>query len=1555
MKRALLVVLKLFGLALVFVLGLVSALLLHVDFAAPRAFAVARVNAMLATSFKGKIVILNLDSLRLTGIKGGDADVFDPEGVKVIHVEGLSARLSAWGLLRSLVGGKDLDVGLSELRIRSADILLIQDEDGEIGLVRAFDSPEPEPETQEPSPGTNIRIADIRVDNAHVHAELAAIPRLDANLAGLTGAFVSTSKATEITVDGLDITSEGIQGLSPSGHFNGFARLPAEGDSDRQRIEAKYEGKLGDIRVSAIANVDGDEVHAKLDVSETSAESIRAIAPTQINLQTSVSAHAEVDGTLPHLTARLEAQIGEGEVELLGSATLPEEPENVLHAMVDVSARNIDLSVIDPGLPGSRLTADLSANVRSLPGGKIDGWLHLRNQIGEIAGQRIPEAEVRAEVTEQSVRGAAHIAEPGAPISVLFAVEPRAGAKAPTLVSFEANASIPRLDRFERSEPIGRGSAHLWTKGLLDLDGNRVRARAQLEAAGLDVTSVQLGHGFVSASADGPLTSPDFAADVRGVGMRAGGYGFPSVTGSAKGSLRSLAVTVRLTGDERSPSIHAGARISIGDAIAVRGALVKVLREDVVSTISVAAIDVAGGVVHVDSATIEGLGEPLLVSATIAGPQIKVTAKGADLDLDRIKRLFAREEDIRGHLAFDVDANMTGRTSSGRVEVHGWGLASRGVEDAKLDVALSLEKGALNGNVVVALEGVGRVELVAADVKPTGGVTTAAAWLGATGSLSVDGNVDLAAALRHVPRNVDQVAMAAGKLTIRAKASRASARAKPVVEIETSSEGLALVGSQGIIELPGGLLVPAPEPWRALGFDGTVKASLDNAGKTTVTASVRDAVGKLVSAEIRSELPFEKLGLDPERWRAELSRLSVEGSLEVPRRSLDPMPRELGTMPLAGEIAAKASFSGTAAAPKVELHAIGTNIGPLDTASCTRTFDVDVRLAYDGKQAELELEAASEGAKVLKADAQASFDLAALFSKKNEKKELDWDGSANLALDRFPLDVAEAFVGEAVGGTATGKVMVRDLHRDASLEGKIALDRISIGGAVYPTAKAEVTLKGGAFHALARVDQSDGYAEVKADGTLAWGAELAPSFDFVAPVDVAVRAKNFRALVVRPFLQETLTDLDGRVDADTKIRIEKGGTDGRMEGAIALREGTFGVPQLGETFHALKGNIVIKPWGTVRFDDFSAEGPTGKVTASAEAVVDGITFRKATAKFHIERDEALPIAVEGVPMGRAYGDIKVKAKLAKDGKKLVIDVDVPMLKVELPQSTGNSPQALAPDETVAIGHRNRDVFSSVLLKKAEEPSEPSELLVHASVKLGKDVEVKRDTTLRAKLRGKTTIVVKDTIRVGGQIRLGGGHVELQGKLFTIDRGSINFVGDDASDPLVVASAHWDAADKTRVFAEFTGKVSEGKLTLRSDPPLSEDEILSLILFGSTDGGVGATAPPGQEASTAAQGAGLAGGVVTQGVNKIISGVTSADITTRVDSSEANSPRPEVAVQITKAVSARLGYKLGVPTPGDNPDRAQLTLDWRFVKNWSLETVVGDQGSTAVDVVWRLRY
>ncbi len=98
---------------------------------------------------------------------------------------------------------------------------------------------------------------------------------------------------------------------------------------------------------------------------------------------------------------------------------------------------------------------------------------------------------------------------------------------------------------------------------------------------------------------------------------------------------------------------------------------------------------------------------------------------------------------------------------------------------------------------------------------------------------------------------------------------------------------------------------------------------------------------------------------------------------------------------------------------------------------------------------------------------------------------------------------------------------------------------------------------------------------------------------------------------------------------------------------------------------------------------------------------------------------------------------------------------------------------------------------------------------------------------------------------------------------------------------------------------------------------------------------------------------VGGAAVTTNVNRVLSSVTPLDITTRV-TSDAQSPTPEVAIQISPKLSAEISYRTRPPTPFENQDRTLVTLDWRFRRNWSIATTVGQQ-SSVVDLIWRYRY
>jgi translocation and assembly module TamB len=254
----------------------------------------------------------------------------------------------------------------------------------------------------------------------------------------------------------------------------------------------------------------------------------------------------------------------------------------------------------------------------------------------------------------------------------------------------------------------------------------------------------------------------------------------------------------------------------------------------------------------------------------------------------------------------------------------------------------------------------------------------------------------------------------------------------------------------------------------------------------------------------------------------------------------------------------------------------------------------------------------------------------------------------------------------------------------------------------------------------------------------------------------------------------------------------------------------------------------------------------------------------------------------------------------------------------------------------------------------EKPRAPGSLDIHLVADLGHDVRLKRNNNLEVYLTGQPTLDITDTTHVTGTVHLTRGMVDVFGKRFTIEPSStVAFTG-DASNPQLVVSALYEAPDKTRIFADVVGTAQKLKVNLRSEPPLPQDEILGLLLFGSTEGLMG-TPSPEQQPDPTQRAAGLASGVVTQGVNEALSGITTLQISTRVDTSQAANPRPELDVRVTNDVLARVTVQTGMPAPGQPPDRTLLTVDWRFKPRWSLQSTVGDQGTTLFDLLWHHRY
>jgi translocation and assembly module TamB len=383
--------------------------------------------------------------------------------------------------------------------------------------------------------------------------------------------------------------------------------------------------------------------------------------------------------------------------------------------------------------------------------------------------------------------------------------------------------------------------------------------------------------------------------------------------------------------------------------------------------------------------------------------------------------------------------------------------------------------------------------------------------------------------------------------------------------------------------------------------------------------------------------------------------------------------------------------------------------------------------------------------------------------------------------------------------------------------------------------------------------------------------------------------------------------------------------------------------------------------GKLQLDSMQARGLTGRVTAQGSAKLKGFSLESAEARLDIKESEKLPVTYEGVLIGDAWGHAKVNYLGNEAENRTELEVEVPQFHLEMPEVAGNGVQDLEPAEGVRIGaHRSDGKFVLVPLAPLEStsPDEENTRTTRVRVRLGQSVWIERGRQVSVQLTGNLELDSGAEQNVSGRIELKSGKLDVSGKRFEIERGVVTFEGNDIANPTITATARWDSPADYVVYADYAGTVESGKLKLRSEPVLTQNEILSLLLFGSPEGNLASGSSTQSQQSNAAAGAGaavsVAGGTATRGLNRALSDVTSLDVSTRIDTSTGSS-RPELVVQLTPRLTTRLTRTLGAPAPGQSPDMTFLTLELRIRRAWSVSAVVGDRGSSTVDLIWRKRY
>jgi translocation and assembly module TamB len=1519
----------LFGLV-AFVAGLLLLVTLALDLPPVRELVRTRANAELERALMGKITIERLGELGVSGIGRVDATIDDPFGRRVIVLRELDVSAFWPRIVWSVLTDDDaLRIGIDAIHLRHAEVIVRDDGKGAPTLAAAFQpKPSPKPEPKEPSPEVRVNVGRLRLDHAWIHGQLADGPLIDGELAGLAATFESNAKHTAFYLERSTLAFRSLpQKLDPSGVLSGRLELPT---GTGPRGSGRFDGLVAGAKLAAEGAWDGKNLRALVTAADLSGEPSRRFG---LDVREPTSLRVAAKGTWPSFA--VDAEVAGPAIRLdLRGRLQADEPAR---ANVTVEARNVDASRLAPDAPSSDLSAHAELAVTRSPEGVFDGTYRLKVPEGRVAAAATPTIDTHGQFGETSsgvlsVEGQVTIDEPGALVEASYRLRDEAGSSSAHAELVARLTNPPRLAAFDL-----RTSGTLSATADYDLKAQMLDADAKLRLTSVRHEAVRADDVVVKSKLRGKLPELGVLAEVTAGPVEASGRSFRHVGATVSGTASRLEVNalVEGTAPER---LELSTTVGLARGTELEGLRVKLFDARGPVELSARKVAFANGAVRVERFAFRGAGTAE-GDLDLGENRQKFDLSAADLELGRLCRLAGVRVPLeRALLSADVDIERSRQGLSGRARAKATEIRMGKLDAPSAEIDLALTPRDVSGTAQADLGEGGRLLVELDRFEPPREPWTLVRFASQPGSLVARGELALSRLLPLVSLAEVPIERLAGTASFELTAK--GGERGPEVRARVETKGLRVVERRA-----------RPDPVRTIGearalepraledIDIDLAFALEpNDGSVSAELELFDPYGTIAKLTGETRLPPDWPRVLPRVVRT----LPLRATLDVPRRPFEIFPPIVRPAAAKGIARAHVEFEGSLDDPHLDAE---LEIDRLRVHGDDDPVHVAATAHYEERRGALTLAAETRERSVGTLQATWRGDLARIAAAAPDARspvELDLDAE----LSEFPLGSIPQLSDRQITGPLSGKLRLSGLGRNAKLDVSLDGSKMSIGQVRMERLLATVGVDAG--RARARIDAGDRYgsAEFYVATQVAWGDRLVPS----VPTEAEGRlvARGFRLETLGPALSQYLNEVGGRLDADLRIKLAPG--NNALEGEARVRDGVVQVPAVGERLTDV-GAVVRIEGDRVVVRELSARGPTGRITGRAMARLDGLALVNAAAHLAITEREKIPVTLQGAALGDAWGRVALLYRNTEEGTK--IRVDVPNLHVNLAEQGDLDVQSLDEVPGIRVGARLADgTFTTLPIQPlesgGEETSEQGAPL-EVQIRIGK-VELERGRQLRVLLGGELRMSSGKETRMTGQVSLRGGTLDVQGKLFDIERGLVTFSG-DASNPTITATARWDAPAGYSVYAEYSGDVENGKITLRSEPPLSQDEIVSLLMFGDPEGSVGTGSG---ETNSAATAVGVAGDTAAQGINKALGDLTNLDVAARIDTS-TGSARPELMLQLTPRVAARVTRAIGEPQAGQPPDRTFLTVEFRFTARWSVSGVVGDHGGSGLDVIWRRRY
>ncbi len=558
-------------------------------------------------------------------------------------------------------------------------------------------------------------------------------------------------------------------------------------------------------------------------------------------------------------------------------------------------------------------------------------------------------------------------------------------------------------------------------------------------------------------------------------------------------------------------------------------------------------------------------------------------------------------------------------------------------------------------------------------------------------------------------------------------------------------------------------------------------------------------------------------------------------------------------------------------------------------------------------------------------------------------------GKQDLAVrvEGFPISTVSAFLAQPLPmtGTLAVRAQVTGTAAAPEISASANLTDGSIGGQSYGGLIGDITYRSGSADVKLTVRQDADHV-LTANGTIPLILRWSPLWQAQATGDMNLRVQSSGLSIafLNAFSGDAAQSIAGIITLDVTA------------------QGPIAKPILRGTFKLQDGGVTIKPLGvqiaainadgkfdgqTVSLRQISARAKDGRLNGSGILSLKDYSPEDFKVSLSLSRWPAIETQRYRAMVA---GNIEAQGPLGKPSLKGQLEVLNAELRPDL-AFLGSGKRRLTRDETIVVmGSRNQSQTSETRPLRAEKQSPDSELLKNArldlTVVMPNQVWI-RHPDANVELSGKLR-AVKQTgkdIALTGQIAAVRGWIGFQGRRFNIIRGTIEFTGGETINPGLDILAQY-RLQQYQVDVTINGTLAKPALTMRSEPPLEQADILALLIFGKPLNALSRT-----EQSTLQQSAmEMAGGLAAAKVASAVSDALGLD-RLGLDLGEIDITGGQIG--FGRYIGNRTYISISQELAGEAG--REVAIEYQIGPDWKITSSTSTTGTSGVGILWHKRY